>query len=73
MLPQKGENMKELTFKYKNWKGITRIRKVEPIEIWFGEVEYHEGKQWLLKAYDNEDGNKIKNFAIVDIIEFLQG
>jgi hypothetical protein len=62
--------MKHLIFEYKNWKGIIGIRKVIPIKIWYGEVEYHEGEQWLLEAYDSEDNDKIKNFAVKDILCF---
>ena len=37
---------------YTNWKGNRATRKVIPDEVYFGESEYHDGRQWLLKAFD---------------------
>lgn len=58
-----------LTFTYRNYKGITSNRKVIPINIYWGSNEYHEGDQWLLKAFDL-DKNEIRFFAVRDIISF---
>lgn len=58
-------------FKYKNYKGEICIRKVRPIEIWFGSTIYHPENQWLLKAFD-VDKNDYRNFAIKDIQEWRE-
>lgn len=49
---------------YTNWKGKTELRKVRPIEVWFGSTQYHEEPQWLLRAFDVE--GKLKDFALRD-------
>ena len=59
-----------LTFDYVNWKRERGIRTVKPIKIWFGETEFHKGKQWFLKALDL-DKNAERDFALKDIIRFL--
>jgi hypothetical protein len=63
--------MKTLTIEYKNWRNETRIREILPIQIWFGHTRYHTENQWLLNAYDIEDCDKVKDFAVKDIIRFL--
>ena len=60
----------ELKFKYTNWEGKKAIRRVMPIEIWYGKTEWHPQEQWLLRAIDL-DKNEERNFAIKDIIKFL--
>ena len=59
-----------IKFEYKNWKGVTSIRTVTPINIWFGHTEWHKDDQWLLLALD-EDKQAERNFAIKDILNFL--
>ncbi len=51
---------------YTNWKGETAERTIRPIELWFGETEYHPEAQWLLRALDL-DKNEERNFAMKDI------
>ena len=62
---------KELKFIYKNWKGVTNERTVEPIKIEFAISEWH-GKEpvWLMFAIDVEKGEE-RGFAIRDILSFL--
>ena len=61
---------KTLKFKYVNWEGKTGIRNVQPIKVWFGETEFHKGKQWFLKAVD-VDKNAERDYALKDVIKFL--
>lgn len=49
---------------YTNWRGETSHRDIIPQEIWFGHTEYHKEPQWLLKAIDVEDHDKVKDFAM---------
>ncbi len=56
-----------LIFEYVNWKGERAIRKVKPITIWYGETDFHKGKQWFLKALDL-DKNAERDFALKDVI-----
>lgn len=60
-----------LVFKYTNWEGKTAVRKIQPIEIWYGKTEWHPEEQWLLKAIDIEK-NEERDFALKDIIKFLE-
>lgn len=53
-------------FEYKNWKGVTKTRKVKPRTIWFGSTECHPYYQWLLTAFD-EDKQAERDFAMKDI------
>lgn len=56
-----------LRFDYTNWKGIFRSRLVRVLGFSYGCTEYHKNKQWFLTAYDMEDNNMIKQFALNDI------
>ncbi|MCK4819112.1 hypothetical protein KA005_25290 [bacterium] len=60
-----------LTFEYTNWEGKTAVRKVRPIEIWYGKTKWHPKKGWLLKAIDVEKGAE-RDFALKDIIKFIE-
>jgi len=61
---------KALQFEYKNWEGITAVRKVKPIKIWWGVTQWHPKEQWFLKALDLEK-NEERDFAVKDIMKFL--
>jgi hypothetical protein len=52
---------------YTSWKGVRRERKIAPMNIVFDETEFHQERQWLLRAVDIEDGMTIKHFAMKDI------
>lgn len=60
---------KQLIFEYKNWKGEISIRNVVPVEIRFGNTEWHPEEQWLMKAWDFDKGD-YREFAMKDIIKF---
>ena len=64
------KELPQLKFEYINWEGKKAIRKVKPIEIWFGKTEWHPEEQWFLKALDI-DKNAERNFALKDIIKFM--
>ena len=51
---------------YTNWRGETRERTITPQFIWYGESEYHKGKQWFLRAIDLEKAD-VRDFALADI------
>lgn len=58
-----------VTIKYTNYKGKISDRWIEPIEIFFGETEWHKGYQWFLRA-DDIDKNVTRDFAIKDILSW---
>lgn len=57
--------MKIMTMQYKNWRGVTAIRNVRPIAIWYGSTEYHPEPQWLMTAFD-VDKSAERDFAVAD-------
>ncbi len=60
-----------LAFEYTNWEGKTAVRKIQPIEVWYGKTEWHPEEQWFLKAIDVEKDAE-RNFALKDIIKFVE-
>lgn len=60
------EEEKVVIINYTNWKGVTGLRKIIPIEIFFGSTEWHKEEQWLLRAYD-VDKDAERSFAVKDI------
>lgn len=51
---------------YTNYKGVTAVRNIVPIEIFFGHNEWHTCDQWLMRALDVEK-NAERTFALKDI------
>ena len=54
---------------YKNWEGITAIRNIIPLKIWYGKTQWHKTSQWLIKVYDI-DKKAERDYAMKDIIEW---
>ena len=63
------EENKNIQISYTNWKNETNNRNIEPIEVWFGETKWHEGKQWYLRALDIDKGED-RTFALTGINSF---
>lgn len=60
---------KAVKVKYKNYRGEVAIRSIVPMEVYWGQTEYHPHDQWLLKVWDIEkDAERI--YAFKDIQEF---
>ncbi len=57
---------KTVTVVYTNYKGVTAVRKIVPIEILFGHNEWHKEDQWLMRAFDTEKQAE-RTFAMKDI------
>ncbi|MDR3551363.1 MAG: hypothetical protein P4L31_08165 [Candidatus Babeliales bacterium] len=55
--------------RYKNYRGEVAVRSIVPMELYWGETEYHPHDQWLLKVYDIEK-NTERIYAFKDIQEF---
>lgn len=54
---------------YVNWRGERAVRHIVPQRMYFGEVEWHPGLQWILDAWD-VDKAAVRSFAIADIIRW---
>lgn len=61
-LPENGE----LKINYTNYKGENKDRHINPAHIWFGESEFHKGKQWFMNGYDI-DRKVHRDFALNDL------
>lgn len=67
----KVDNNKVLTLLYKNWKGKTSIRKVQPVgNMYWGKTDYHPEEQWLFDVWDL-DKEDHRTYAISGIIQVL--
>lgn len=67
-----GMDSPHIRFFYRNWKGECSYRTIKGAPMfWYGESEYHRGSQWFIRAHDVEK-DAIRDFAVVDIIEFCK-
>ena len=55
-----------VTFQYKDYKGITTVRRCRPIKLWFGSTAWHPIRQWLLEGFDI-DRMATRNYAMSGI------
>lgn len=60
------EQNKAVKIVYTNYKGVTGARNIVPIEIIFGNNEWHTQDQWLMRAFDIQK-NAERTFALKDI------
>lgn len=61
-----------LEFLYKNWRGVTSVRKVMPLDIEFTTSKWHGDKpQWFMRGICLEK-NEERMFAMKDIRSFVQ-
>lgn len=58
-------------FWYLNYKGVSSLRRVRPIRIWFGCTAWHREAQWLLEAFDVEK-LATRDFAMSGIISWRE-
>ena len=53
---------------YTNWRGERSKRTIQPVELTFGENQWHKEPQWLLEAIDLDDRDyRHKSFAMKNI------
>lgn len=57
---------------YKNWSGEIRERDLVPLKLWFGSTKWHPEPQYLLKCFDDEDG-ETKDFALLGFMGPITG
>jgi predicted DNA-binding transcriptional regulator YafY len=57
---------KVVEFTYLNYRGVTEIRRIVPIRIWFGSNEWHPRKQWFVHGWCFER-MAARDFAWADI------
>jgi len=55
---------------YKNWKGETGIRFIIPLNIFYGNTEYHKEEQWLMKVWDL-DKKDYRTYALRDVLKWI--
>ena len=54
---------------YKNWRGEIGVRKILPLDIYFGSTEFHKEQQWLMKVWDL-DKEDYRTYALKNIQEW---
>ena len=54
---------------YVNYRGERAVRRIVPQRVYFGEVEWHPGQQWILDAWDL-DKAAVRSFAMGDICQW---
>ena len=64
------EKEKIVKIVYRNYRGEVSIREIVPIQMFFGETEYHPNRQWILTAIDVGKGQS-RDFAFSDIISVI--
>ena len=52
MPDRKGNPEQPFSGWYKNHEGKVQWRTILPIEIWYGQTDWHPSDQWFVKAYD---------------------
>lgn len=58
----------EVQIEYTNWKDNRSLYTIYPAEVRFGNNEFHQEPQWLLKAWIMRDGKLVcREFAMKDI------
>ncbi len=55
---------------YTNSRGDMKKRRIHPRRIFFGETNWHPHKQWVLEAFDVDQGSE-RVFALKDIQAWL--
>ena len=56
------KNVDPLTIVYTNHRGVTAVRRIWPIAVWYGSNRWHPEPGWLLKAIDMDNGEE-RDFA----------
>ena len=56
---------------YRNWRGETTERRIVPTCIWYGEISFSPGEQWLLDGFDL-DSRTMRTFAMSGIVQWLK-
>ncbi|WP_308290070.1 DUF1653 domain-containing protein [Mycolicibacterium sp. PAM1] len=54
---------------YVNYRGERAKRTITPVRVWYGETDWHAGKQWLLEGFDH-DREAVRNYALADIVSW---
>lgn len=60
------EDDRTITITYKNYKGLTGLRRITPIKIWYGVTAWYPEAQWLLTAFDH-DKDALRDYALLNI------
>jgi hypothetical protein len=61
-----------IRFVYQNYAGKIAVRNAVPVRMTFGSNEWHKQRQWLMEAFDLDQG-AMRTFAVKDIIKFIDG
>ncbi len=67
------KNIEEIAIKvvYKNWRGEIGLRRIIPLDIFYGSNEFHKEQQWLMRVWD-VDKKDYRTYALRDIQEWKE-
>lgn len=51
VLPDPNVSERKAWIKYTNYRGETQERCVVPLELFYGETQWHKGEQWFVRAF----------------------
>jgi predicted DNA-binding transcriptional regulator YafY len=51
---------------YVNHRGERAWRRIVPQMLWFGVSDWHEEKQWFMRAWD-EEKSAVRDFSMMDV------
>ncbi len=69
--------MRLVAIDYTNYRGERKWRIIDPImtvggaHLMYRETEYHQERQWILTARDLEKPGEMREFAMVDIHDWI--
>jgi hypothetical protein len=55
-----------IEFDYTYWEGNVAKRKCQVMEVYFGNNEYHQDPQWILRGWDLEK-DEMREYAMKDM------
>lgn len=67
------KNIEDIAIKviYKNYRGEVGLRRIIPLDIFYGSSEFHKEQQWLMKVWD-VDKKDYRTYALRDIQEWKE-
>jgi predicted DNA-binding transcriptional regulator YafY len=65
------EGNRQVTFRYRNWRGETVQRSVTALSVWFGSTRWRPKQQWFMRALDLED-MATRDFAMKDMSDVTE-
>ncbi len=68
-----GKNLEDLAIavRYTNWRNETTLRRIIPLQAFYGKTSYHPQEQWLLRVWDL-DREDYRAYSLKGIKEWVK-